>query len=94
MMLSKESIVALIDLIENKLAMMAISDCDDLREKIQMQRALSELRGVSPDAVLVKNLGELHRRGRRRKVSAVLNDQQETRTQPIIREDSHDSSTQ
>lgn len=73
MTLSKDTVAALIDLIENKLAIMCIADCDDLRERITMQRALSELRGVSPEQVgLLKNLGEIHRRGRRRKVSDIL----------------------
>jgi hypothetical protein len=73
MTLSKETVAALIDLIENKLAMMCIADCDDLRERIHMQRALSELRGVSPEAVrLTKTIGEIHHRGRRRKVSDIL----------------------
>jgi hypothetical protein len=71
--LSKETIAALIDLIENKLAIMCVADCDDLRERITMQRALSELRGVSPqDVGLSKNIGIIHHRGRRRKVSDIL----------------------
>jgi len=73
MILSKETTAALVDLIENKLAMMHIADCDDLREKLTMQRALSELRGVSLAEVgVLKDFGEIPRRGRRRKVSTML----------------------
>ena len=61
MILSKETTAAIVDLIENKLAMMHIADCDDLREKITMQRALSELRGagwIRPnDRVVIFNTG-------------------------------------
>ena len=73
MTLSKETIAALVDLIENKLAMMHIADCDDLRERITMQRALSELKGVSmADVGMLKDFGDIPRRGRRRKVSTML----------------------
>ena len=78
MTLSKETIMALIDLIENKLAMMHIGDCDDLRERITMQRALAELRGVSPEtAGLTKAIDAILHRGRRRKVSDILGEQHE-----------------
>jgi hypothetical protein len=73
MMLSKEAIATLSDLIENRLAMMTISDQDDLREKLTLQRALAELRGedgISPG--LLKDFAEIPRRGRRRKVGGVV----------------------
>ena len=72
MTLSKESIATLADLIENRLAMMTISDQDDLREKLTLQRALAELRGepgVPPG--LLKDFADIPRRGRRRKVGGV-----------------------
>ncbi len=47
MMLSKETIAALVDLIENKLNMMHIGDRDDLREMVTLKRALGELHGVA-----------------------------------------------
>ncbi len=76
MMLSKESIEALTDLIENKLMMMHIGDRDDLREVVALKRALYELRGLSPaEAGVLKGFGEIPRRGRRRKVSDIIGDQ-------------------
>ena len=81
MTLSKETIAALVDLIENKLAIMCIADCDDLRERMTMQRALSELRGVSPETIgLSKSIGAIHHRGRRRKVHDILGENEEVHT--------------
>ncbi|MDX2028427.1 MAG: hypothetical protein SFW62_07305 [Alphaproteobacteria bacterium] len=76
MTLSKESIDALSDLIENRIALMHVGDRDDLREKVTLQRALCELRGKDPaeDGIL-KNFSEIPRRGRRRKVSDMLGEQ-------------------
>lgn len=70
MTLSKESVDAVSDLIENKLAIMTIDDRDDLREMVALKRALIELRGTSDDSM--KSYGEIPRRGRRRKVSDML----------------------
>lgn len=75
MMLSKQSIEAVSDLIENKLSMMHIGDRDDLRERIALERALSELRG--PDETrdrMIKRLGVIPHRGRHRKISTLLDD--------------------
>jgi len=75
-MLSKETIDAISDLIENKLGMMHIGDRDDLREMVTLKRALAELRGQSPaEAGVLKSFGEIPRRGRRRKVSDMLGEQ-------------------
>lgn len=75
MTLSHETIEAITDLIENKLSLMTIGDRDDLRERITLQRALAELRGVDPvEAGVLKNFGEIPRRGRRRKVADMLGD--------------------
>jgi hypothetical protein len=73
MMLSKCEIEALSDLIENRLSMMTVHDQDDLREKMTLQRALSELRGdnVLADGVL-SEFASIPRRGRRRKVSSMV----------------------
>ncbi|MDP9127398.1 MAG: hypothetical protein M3N08_03940 [Pseudomonadota bacterium] len=76
MTLSKESISALSDLIENKLAMMHIGDRDDLRECVALQRALSELHG--PDEMrdrMLKKFSAIPNRGRRRKVSEMMDEQ-------------------
>lgn len=75
MMLSKETIATVTDLIENKLAMMHIADCDDLREKGLLQRALSEVRGASPvENCILGDFADIPRRGRRRKVTDILGD--------------------
>lgn len=73
MILSRPSIEVLSDLIENRLAIMSVSDQDDLREKIILKRALSELQGVNgamPAGVL-KDFTDIPRRGRRRKIGNV-----------------------
>jgi hypothetical protein len=69
MTLSKESVEALSDLIENRLSIMTIGDQDDLREKVKLQRALSELQrnGLAHDGVM-NQFASIPRRGRRRKV--------------------------
>ena len=75
MQLSKESVATLSDLIENKLALMTIDDRDDLREMVALKRALVEMRGAtSSDAGLLKNLSDIPRRGRRRKISDLLSE--------------------
>lgn len=76
MPLSKESIDAVSDLIENRLSTMHIGDRDDLRERLALQRALTELRG--PDEIrdgVLKKFGTIPTRGRRRKVSDMLGEQ-------------------
>jgi hypothetical protein len=73
MALSKPVIVALSDLIENRLAMMTIHDQDDLREKLTLERAMIELRseGDMPSGVMADFI-EIPRRGRRRKVGGMI----------------------
>jgi hypothetical protein len=72
MLLSKCEIAALCDLIENRLAIMTVHDQDDLREKLALQHALTELKGTDTvhDAVL-NDFSEIPRRGRRRKVGGL-----------------------
>ncbi|MDE2028988.1 MAG: hypothetical protein KGI97_00320 [Alphaproteobacteria bacterium] len=70
MTLSRASIEVLSDLIENRLAIMSIGDQDDLREKITLKRALTELRGDEVPAGILQNFADIPRRGRRRKVGA------------------------
>ena len=68
MSLSQQSIGALLDLIENKLTSMTVSDRDDLREKVNLQRALCELSALggmsSRDSISM----DVPRRGRRRRM--------------------------
>jgi len=72
MMLSKQVIATLSDLIENRLAIMTIHDQDDLREKIHLQRALTELRGDEAlTAGILSDFTDIPRRGRRRKVGGM-----------------------
>ncbi|MDD5586732.1 MAG: hypothetical protein PHY92_07245 [Alphaproteobacteria bacterium] len=75
MALSKNVVDTLVDLIENKLAVMQIGDRDDLREVIVLQHCLTELRGLgATDPGEVRNIDDIPRRGRRRKVSAMMED--------------------
>lgn len=71
MTLTRETIEAITDLIENKLAMMHIGDRDDLREMVTLKHALNELRGSASPDLLAASSG-IPRRGRRRKVGAML----------------------
>lgn len=77
MTLSKPATDVLIDLIENKLAVMHIGDRDDLRDVMALRTCLAELKGISAmEAGVMKNFAEIPRRGRRRKVSDMLGEQQ------------------
>lgn len=72
MILSGTSVEVLSDLIANRLAIMSVSDQDDLREKIALKRALAELQ--RDGQILGDAAGEFRdipRRGRRRKVSSM-----------------------
>lgn len=72
-MLSKLTASTLIDLVENKLAMLQIDDREDLREVLTLQRCLGELHeALGGDAV--KEATEIPRRGRHRKLSALMED--------------------
>lgn len=68
MSLSHQSIGALMDLIENKLSCMTVSDRDDLREKVNLQRALCELSSLSGLNQGNNSMGDVPRRGRRRRI--------------------------
>ena len=72
MSLSRSSIEVLSDLIENRLSIMSIGDQDDLREKIALKRALTEIQGAGdvPAGVLA-DFANIPRRGRRRKIGAM-----------------------
>ena len=70
MSLTRQSIGALIDLIENKLSCMTVHDRDDLRERVSLQRALYELSSISGMGQQDLSHSEIPRRGRRRRVGA------------------------
>jgi aminoglycoside phosphotransferase (APT) family kinase protein len=71
--LSRESITALSDLIENRLAIMHVGDRDDLREMVALRRALAELHGIDAvEAGMLKSHEDIPRRGRRRKVGDMI----------------------
>ena len=71
MLISKESIETLSDLIENRLSIMTVSDQDDLREQLKLRRALSELqKDIAEDGALSAYVA-IPRRGRRRKVGSM-----------------------
>lgn len=73
MSLSRQSITAMMDLIENKLSSMMVHDRDDLRDKVALQRALCELSTIaglgSRDIDDTESFGLVPRRGRRRRMS-------------------------
>ncbi len=71
MSLSRTSIEVLSDLIENRLSIMSIGDQDDLREKIALKRALSELHlATGMPAGVLQEFSDIPRRGRRRKIGS------------------------
>lgn len=73
-MLSKVSIETISDLIANRLAIMTISDQNDLREKLVLERALVELRDAQGIVALdaAPAYLDIPRRGRRRKVKQMM----------------------
>jgi len=72
MTLSPDSIEAVTDLIQNKLAIMTIGDRDDLREMVTLKKALNELHGDPVEAGILKNFSDIPRRGRRRKIADMM----------------------
>ncbi len=70
MILSRSSIEVLNDLIENRLSIMSIGDQDDLREKIALKRALTELQQDTLQAGILSQFSDIPRRGRRRKIAS------------------------
>jgi len=75
MMLSSETVETLIDLIQNKLAVLEIGDRDDVREMVVLRHCLAELQGLSDtDVGLLKSCAPIARRGRRRKASALMDE--------------------
>ena len=77
MILSQDAVQTLVDLIENKLSVLQIGDRDDVREMVVLRRCLSELRGL--DGLDTESFSDIPRRGRRRKVSDLMDDQEKER---------------
>lgn len=73
MMLSKDTVSVLVDMIENKLAMIQISDREELREVMTLQRCLTELRG-SMSSETSKTTDDIPTRGRHRKLDRMMDD--------------------
>lgn len=72
-MLSKDTVSVLVDMIENKLAMIQVSDREELREVMTLQRCLTELKTVmNPDAA--KMTSDIPTRGRHRKLARMMED--------------------
>jgi hypothetical protein len=68
MAISKEILGVLLDLVENKLSCMQVSDRDDMREVMMLQRCLTELNGANgSEAGMVGLLSQMPKRGRRRR---------------------------
>lgn len=77
MPLSKTVRDTLVDLIENKLAVMQVGDREDLRQVIVLQHCIAELRGLSPTEMgIARNYDDIPHRGRRRKVADMIHDMQ------------------
>lgn len=76
MRLSKNTASVLIDMIENRLAMIQISDREELREVMTLQRCLSEINGLmttSHDCPKAEEEG-IPIRGRHRKFESLMDD--------------------
>lgn len=72
MKLSKDTVEILVDMIENKLAMIQVSDREELREVVTLKRCLGELR-ANTDSQTKKTLHK-PTRGRRRKFTEMLDE--------------------
>lgn len=72
MTLSRNTVGVLVDLIENKLAMMQIGDRDELREVMTLQRCLNELHTLAASAPADKEMAT--QRGRRRKLADMIDE--------------------
>lgn len=81
MLLSTESRDAIIDLIENRLSVMHIGDREDLRQVVALKKALTELRGTIG---AMTQLSDIPTRGRRRKISALLEDYKEREAVQVV----------
>jgi len=73
MMLSRLTASILIDLVENKLAMLQIDDREDLREVVALKRCLCELKGTTGPTASTEAT-EIPHRGRHRKLTNLMED--------------------
>jgi len=71
MSLSQTTATVLIDMIENRLAVLQIGSREELREVMTLQKCLSEIQGIASAAPAGDAIPT---RGRRRKLSALLED--------------------
>lgn len=74
MFLSSNSAAVLVDLVENKLAVMSVDGRDDLREMMALQRCLAELKGIDAlqsDMARTGHSEPLSRRGRRPRITTI-----------------------
>lgn len=71
-MLSNQSVATLVDMLENRISVMDITDRDDMRELMGMKRILAELSAAAgtPAVRTLEIDFEMPRRGRRRKMYA------------------------
>lgn len=74
MLLSKDTVSVLVDMIENKLAMIQISDREELREVMTLQRCLTELKENTGTQAPSEHNGSIPTRGRHRKLAHMMND--------------------
>jgi hypothetical protein len=73
MSMTKATVETLVDLVENKLAVLQIGDRDDLRQMVILQRCLSELRSLSEkEACALYDATGIPTRGRHRKMAALM----------------------
>ena len=74
MSLSKDTVSVLVDMIENKLAMIQISDREELREVMTLQRCLTELKDTTGPESTSTTASAIPTRGRHKKLSRMMED--------------------
>jgi len=72
MKLSKDTVDILVDMIENKLTMIQVSDREDVKEVLMLKHCLSELQSISK--MDEESSRYVPVRGRRRKFTKILED--------------------
>ena len=69
MTLSKQSLEAITDLLDNRITSMHVGDRDDLRELTILKRAMAELSAIGGQGLGdMPSLAAISRRGRRKKI--------------------------
>lgn len=69
-MLSNQSVHTLMDLLQNRISVMDVTDREDLRELTIMKRCLNELAGIAGSGMAIEgDFTGIARRGRRKKVA-------------------------